>query len=105
MPKFSVSVPHGSTKAEATEKVKVLLARIEAKYANLIKDLHQEFEGDKLVFSFKTMGVKVAGEGTVDEENVNIVGNLPIAAMMFKGKIESDLRTELTRMLGSNKTA
>lgn len=104
MPQFNVSVPHYSTKPEATEKVKFLLEKIGEKYANLIKDLDQQFEGGKLVFSFKTMGMKVTGEGTIDDENVNIKGNLPIAAMMFKGKLETDLTKELKRLL-SPKTA
>jgi hypothetical protein len=105
MPQFNVSVPHHTTKEQATEKVKFLLDKIGQKYANQIKDLEQEFEGDKLNFSFKTLGIKVSGEGTVDDENVNIKGNLPLAAMMFKGKIESDLREELKRMMGGPKPA
>lgn len=105
MPKFNVSVPHNSTKAEATEKVKFLLDKVGERYANLIKDLDQQFDGDKLNFSFKTMGMTVTGEGTIDDENVNIKGNLPIAAMMFKGKLETDLKNELTRMLGGPKAS
>lgn len=99
MPQFSISVPHNSTKEVATEKVKVMLDRVAEKYSDQIKNLDQRFEGDKLIFSFKTLGITVSGEGTIDDQNVNIKGNLPIAAMMFKGKIESTLRESLIRMM------
>ncbi len=100
MPQFNISVPHGTTKQEATEKVKLLLDKMGEKYAGQIKDLQQDFEGDKLTFSFKTLGIKVSGEGTVDDENIHIKGDLPIAAMMFKGKIESGLRDSIARLMG-----
>jgi putative polyhydroxyalkanoate system protein len=99
MPQFSISVPHHTTKDEAKEKVQFLLEKVGNTYANLIKDLKQEFDGDRLDFSFKTMGATVTGEGTVDDENVYVKGNLPITLMMFKGKIESDLRHSLQRLL------
>ena len=100
MPQFSISVPHNTTKDDATEKVKHLLDKIGEKYADKIKDLEQDFSGDKLTFSFKTLGIRVTGEGTVDDENVHVKGNLPIAAMMFKGQIESSLRDSLQRLMG-----
>jgi predicted NBD/HSP70 family sugar kinase len=100
MPQFSVSVPHNTTKDVATEKVKKMLDHVAEKYADQVKNLEQHFEGDKLVFSFKTLGITVSGEGTVDAENVNIKGNIPFAAMMFKGKIESSLRDSLVRLMG-----
>lgn len=99
MPQFSVSVPHHTTKDEATEKVKLVLDKLGERYADKIKDLEQTFEGDKLNFSFKTLGIKVTGEGQVDDQNVNIKGNLPIVAMMFKGQIESGLKDTLERLL------
>ncbi|WP_425398591.1 polyhydroxyalkanoic acid system family protein [Aeoliella sp.] len=99
MPQFNISVPHYTTKEEATEKVKFLLEKLGDAYGNLIKDLKQDFTGDKLDFSFRTMGATVTGEGTVDDENVNVKGNLPITLMMFKGKIESDLKGSLEKLM------
>jgi hypothetical protein len=100
MPQFNVSVPHGTTKEEATEKVKHVLDKLSERYADKIKNLQQSFEDDKLNFSFKTLGITVTGEGTVDDDNVNIKGNLPIAAMMFRGQIESGLRDSLQKLMG-----
>lgn len=99
MPQFNVSVPHHTTKDEATEFVKNVIDKLGERYADKIKDLEQEFDGEKLNFSFKTLGIKVTGEGTVDDENVNIKGNLPIVAAMFKGQIESGLRDSLERLM------
>lgn len=103
MPQFKISVPHYTTKEEATEKVKFLLSKLGDAYGNLIKDLKQDFQGDKLDFSFRTMGATVTGEGKVDEENVHVTGNLPITLMMFKNKIETDLKGSLEKIMAPKK--
>ena len=103
MPKFNVTVPHTLSKEDAAAKIRLLLEGVSAKYADKIKDLEQTFENDRLEFSFKTLGLKVTGEGTVDDKEVNIKGDLPIAAMIFKGQIESSIREQLERLLGRPK--
>ncbi len=99
MPKFNVTVPHFLSKEDAKAKIRLLLDSLSAKFADKIKDLEQTFEDDRLEFSFKTLGMKVTGEGTVDDKQVEIKGDLPLAAMMFKGQIESSIKDQLTKLL------
>ncbi|QDU55773.1 polyhydroxyalkanoic acid system family protein [Aeoliella mucimassa] len=99
MPQFNVSVPHYTTKEEASTKIRYLLEGISAKYSDKIKNLEQTFDGDRMQFSFKTLGMNVTGEGLVDDEYVTVKGNIPIAAMMFKGQIESTIKDSLVRLL------
>lgn len=99
MPKFNISVPHSLGKDEASLRMKNLIDKVEEKYGDQVSDLEQSWEGDTLNFSFSTFGIKISGAGEVDEAKVDVSGNLPIAAMMFKGKIESDLKTIIEKKL------
>ena len=99
MPQFNISVPHYTTKDEASAKVRMLLESVTAKYSDKIKNLEQKFEGDRMEFSFSMLGMNVTGEGVIDDDNVNIKGNLPLTAMLFKGQIESGIKDSLAKLL------
>lgn len=99
MPKLSLSVPHSLGQQEAGERLKSFLAFIKERHADKVSDLQEEWGENSLKFSFKTYGFKVAGVATVEESEVKVDTDLPFAAMMFKGKIEQEMRDALTRVL------
>jgi putative polyhydroxyalkanoate system protein len=99
MPKFSVQVPHQLTKDEAHARLERFVEMLEQKYADKVSDVQQSWEGDTLRFHFKTYGIPLDGGITVTDSELNLAGDLPFAAMMFKGKIESDIRNELERLV------
>ena len=72
---------------------------LQQKIKNQVSDFHQSWEDDTLRFRFKTYGIPLDGGITVDEKELNVDGNLPFSAMMFRGKIESTIREELERLL------
>ena len=104
MPQFTISVPHDLGKEEAAERVRHVLEKVTDRFGDQVKNLEQSWEGDTLQFSFRTFGINVSGQGVATDSSVDVTVNLPITAMMFKGKIESGLREQLTRMLGSGKS-
>lgn len=99
MPKFSVEVPHTLSKADAHDRLRGFSEKVRQHYAELVKDVEQEWEGDTLHFSFKSVGSTVTGDAKVDENAVNVDGEIPFTMMMFKSKIESVIREEITRLL------
>ena len=99
MPKFGVRVPHTLTKDEARSRLERFIEMIQAKFADKVSDMTQSWEGDMLRFHFKTYGIPLDGGITVAEKELNLAGDLPFAAMMFKGKIESAVKEELERVL------
>lgn len=99
MPKFNVAVPHTMSQPEAAEKLKGFTEKIKEYYQDQVSDLEQSWEGDVLNFKFATFGMKVSGQMAVEEEQVVVSGDLPFAAAMFKGKIESGMREQLTKLL------
>ena len=99
MPKFNFSIPHPLSVDDAKEKLNKFIEGLEAKLDDSVKDLERSWEGDALNFGFKTFGIKIAGTMTVEEGSVTVAGDLPITAMMFKGKIESEIKSNLERLL------
>jgi putative polyhydroxyalkanoate system protein len=101
MPKFGVRVPHQLTKDEARSRLERFVEMIEAKYADKVSELEQSWDDDTLKFHFKTYGIPLDGGITVSDNELNLAGNLPFAAMMFKGKIESEIRESLERIVAT----
>jgi putative polyhydroxyalkanoate system protein len=101
MPKFGVQVPHTLTKEEARSRLERFVEMIEQKYANQVSDLQQSWDGDTLNFHFKSYGIPLNGSIAVGDHELNLSGDLPFAAMMFKGKIESEIRDALQRIVAA----
>ena len=99
MPKFSTETPHALGLPEATERLKGLLEKIRQRYQDQVSDMEESWQDDKLTFSFKTYGFKIQGILTVLADSVKLDGELPFAAMMFKGKIEQSIHGELEKVL------
>lgn len=99
MPKLSITLPHTLGRDQAAERLNSFMERLKEKHQDRVGDLQEEWEGDTLKFSFTTFGFKISGVGTLSESEVKMDIDLPFAAMMFKGKIEGEIRETLTRIL------
>ena len=99
MPKISVSVPHQLGQETASERLKSFLARLKEKHQDQVSDLKEEWTDNALKFGFKTFGFQFQGTGNVTDTEAKVDVDLPFAAMMFKGKIESEMRETLARVL------
>lgn len=99
MPKFNASVPHGLGKQVARTALDSLLTKVTQKYGDQVTGLEQNWVGDTLNFAFTTYGFKISGNLEVDDTLVKLQGDLPFAAAMFKGKIESSIQTEIEKAL------
>jgi len=75
------------------------LETMEKKYKDQISDMDGSWSDNILNFSFNTFGIKINGKMTVAEDNVQMDGELPFAAMMFKGKIASGIQEALEKAL------
>ena len=100
MPKLSISVPHSLSKEEATSRLKGFLERVRSRYGDQVSDLQEQWGESSGNFSFKTYGFNVKGSVVVFPTEVVVDGDLPFAAMMFKGKVEQTIRENLERLLG-----
>lgn len=99
MPKITVSVPHQLGQQTAAERLKSFLARLKEKHQDQVSDLKEEWTESNLKFGFKTFGFQFQGTGNVTDTDAKVDVDIPFAAMMFKGKIESEMRETLSRVL------
>ncbi len=99
MPKVVVTQPHQLSQEEAVQRVQQLATRATAAYQGQVKDLQQQLEGNRGTFSFSIMGMKISGQVDVEPDQVRVEVDLPLAAMMVKGRIESELKKHLAELL------
>ena len=100
MPAFQVNVPHGLGQQQAVERLKVFLQKIAERYKDQVSRMEGNWVENVLTFAMTTYGFTISGQLTVDESSAKLAGQLPFAAMVFKGKIEKSIADELIRELG-----
>lgn len=102
MPKLTVAVPHALDPQEATKRLQGFLERVRSRYEDQVSDLQESWDEHTGSFSFKSYGFTVKGSVAVQPAEVRVEGDLPFAAMMFKGRVEQTLRENLERLMSED---
>ena len=95
MPKINLEIPHALTAEEARGRLEKFTESLSKEQ---VSDLERSWNGNTLTFSFKTFGIQIVGELTAEHEKLLVNLELPFSAMMFKGKIESEMKKQLERL-------
>lgn len=99
MPSVSVQVAHQLGQAGARAALENFMTANQDEVNQKITDLQQTWNGNILDYAFKTMGMKISGTLDVQPDSVKVVTQLPLAAMLFKGMVEAQMRENLTKLL------
>ncbi|MDZ4818995.1 MAG: polyhydroxyalkanoic acid system family protein [Planctomycetota bacterium] len=99
MPALKFSFPNPLNQADATERLKQLFERLKQQHSEKFSDLQENWVDNVLKFAFSTYGFKIQGDLSVTDEEVRLDGTIPFTAMIFKGKIEKELKETLSRIL------
>ena len=99
MPQLAVEVSHTLGQEEAARRLRQRFADVSASYNSQVSNLRQEWNGHSFSFGFHMMGMNIAGTVAVEPARVKLSTNLPFAAMLFKGAIESRIRQEVAEVL------
>lgn len=99
MSKMKVSVPHNLTMDDARQRLENFVGILKQEYGSNLDNVREDWHGNKGTFSFKAMGMAVEGNVSVEPNEVYIEGDLPMAALPFKGKIESTIKDQLKTLL------
>lgn len=99
MPSLTMSVAHELGADEAVKRIQGFATKLKEQYDGQYKDLEENWIENVLQIGLSTFGMKIKGEMQVEENAVNVNGELPFAAMMFKGKIEQEVRGALEKVL------
>lgn len=99
MPTLTVGVSHTLSQDEATERLKEGFTSAKDQYGKQVSNLEGEWDGHAMSFRFTTFGMKIAGTVTSESSQVRVDTKLPLAAMIFRGAIERQIRDELGKLL------
>ena len=92
MAKFNVVVDHETQRAHAVSRLKTFSVRMREDVPVEVTEVEEVWdEAGNLDFSFKAMGYKVSGKMVTCEYKVTIAGQIPFAALPFRGAIESQI--------------
>jgi len=99
MPALKLNFPHQLGQDDAMSRLKSLLEKVKERHGEKVTNLRESWAANVLNFGFSTYGFNVEGDMTVDENEVRLDGKIPFTAMIFKGKIEQELRETMNRVL------
>lgn len=99
MPALKMNFPHQLGRDEALSRLKGLLEKVKQRHGDKVSNLQESWVDNVLNFGFSTYGFNVQGNVNVEDNEVKLDGQIPFAAMMFKGKIEQELRETMNKVL------
>jgi hypothetical protein len=99
MPAFQVNVPHGLGQQQALERLKAFLQKVAERYKDQVSKMEGNWVDNVLTFAMTTYGFTISGKLTVNDSTAELEGQLPIAALAFRGKIERSIADEITKAL------
>lgn len=99
MAKLKISHSHELGRDEALERLQRFIELAKAQYGSHVNDLQETWHEEGLDFSFRAMGFSTNGTLRVEATEVHLNSHLPLAAIVFKGKIEDGVRKQLERVL------
>lgn len=100
MPSLKIVKSHSLGKNEALKRVEITFEQYRKKYKDKISNFQQSWNSscDELRFSFSTYGFDVSGKIMVNDFSVQLEGKIPLVAIPFKGRITSEIQTELDKI-------
>ena len=99
MPSFQVEVPHQLGQQPAIDRLKTFVEKVQERYKDQVSKVDGQWVANALNFALTTYGFNISGSLTVEDNSVLLQGQLPFAALPFRGKIEQTIAGELQKQL------
>jgi hypothetical protein len=105
MARIAMEVPHTLGKEKATSQLKEQLEKRRDEIEEHVTNLKADWTDDELAYSFSTYGFNINGNLVVDEGCAKVLANVPLPALMFRGRIEKLIQDELGKLLSPEAVA
>lgn len=99
MPSLKLSVPHRLSQEDASNRLRNFITEMKAQYGKQAQNVQESWSGNTGKFSFEVMGMAIAGVLDIAPGEVLMEAQIPMAALPFKGRIESQIRDKITSLL------
>jgi len=100
LPKLTFKIPHSQTREDARHRLEQFTEGLKSKFQGQVSDLEESWNDNHLNYGFKTFGIRISGDIKINDNDLDVCCDLPLTAMIFKGKIESELKQQLGRLMG-----
>ena len=101
MAKFNIEVEHQLERHVAVTRLRNFSDEMRERVMVEVSEVTEEWDDlGNLNFSFKAMGFTVSGQVVTCEKQVTVFGNLPFAALPFRGAIESKVEQKIREVIG-----
>jgi hypothetical protein len=101
MAKLDINIPHQLSRQEALERIQGMLRKLQAEQKDTIRDVSEKWDGNEGEFSFSAKGFDLSGRIRVEDNLVNIKGQLPFALSFFKNQISRVIEDKAGELLTS----
>lgn len=99
MPSVKVSVPHGLSAQEALDRLQSYILKAKEMYGDKVSNLREDWQENVLEFGFSAMGMSTSGKVVFEEQFVHVESKVPLMALPFRGQIEEQIRSQISRAL------
>ncbi|MDB4755809.1 MAG: polyhydroxyalkanoic acid system family protein [Pirellulaceae bacterium] len=100
MPGFKADFVHNLGKPEAVERLRSFSEQVRQRYGSQISEMEENWDDQgNLSFGFKAMGLAISGNLLIDDAAAKVEGQIPFAAIAFRGRIESEITAALKSAL------
>jgi len=99
MAQITLETTHNLGREEAARRLKEKFGAVRARYGSQVNNLQEKWMDHTFSYGFKIMGMGITGTVQVDDTNVKLITELPLAAMLFRRSIEQQIRQELSGLL------
>jgi hypothetical protein len=93
-----IVIPHHTDRINAHRRIDARLQDLLSQHGHYLSDIHQQWEGDRLVFSGSAKGFKANGSVEVTDTDIIVDGKLPLIAKPFESRIKSTIEREAETM-------
>jgi len=95
-----IDYKYSCEKQVAYQRIDNLLGELTKQYSDIISNPHKEWNSskDEMKFSFSANGFNIRGSISLKKDGLILNGDLPWATKLFKGKIESTIKSKLEEM-------
>lgn len=98
MPRITLSIPHGLSADEAKTRITGFIEQARQQIGG-ISQFKETWAGNVGTYSFRAVGFLVEGRLEVLQEILQVEVEFPFAALPWKGKAETEIRTQAVALL------
>ena len=98
MPKVEGTYAHTMSREKATEVVKGAVAKLLDAFEATNVDVADDGR-DNIKFSCKSRGFSIDGKAVIKDNEIDVVVNLPMLAMAFKGLVKAGMDKQIPKYL------